>query len=241
MAGPRVLVVQHQEDCPAGLLGEWLIEAGCALEVVRPGAGDALPEPGAYDGLVVLGGSMDADDPTVPWLLPVRDLVRRAADRELPTLGVCLGHQLCALALGGEVARSPHGQYVGIYELGLSDRGPRHGPLPARDDGPAPRRAVFWNDDVVTRLPDGAHALARDSRGEVQAAAFAPTVWGVQWHPEIAGGVPPSWAEEDVRRQTERGIDQARVLREVDDARAELVAAERELAVRFAALAEASA
>ncbi len=240
MAG-RVLVVEHQEDCPAGLLGAWLTEAGCVLEVVRPSAGDALPEPMAYDGVVVLGGSMDAGDPTVPWLLPVRDLVRRAADREVPTLGVCLGHQLCALAFGGAVERSPHGQYVGIYDLGLFDRGPHHGPVPARDDGVTPRRAVFWNDDVVTRLPDGAHALARDHHGAVQAAAFAPTVWGVQWHPEIADGVPRTWAEEDVRRQTERGIDQARVLREVADARTELVAAERELAARFAALTGASA
>ncbi len=243
MATPRVLVVEHQDDCPASLLGDWLTEAGCVLEVVRPYAGDALPEPGPYDALLVLGGSMDAGDPAVPWLRPVRDLVRHAADREIPTLGVCLGHQLCALAFGGEVGRSPHGQYVGLYELGLVDAGPRHGPVPALVDagGGAPRRAVFWNDDVVTRLPDDAVVLARDQFGEVQAVAFAPTVWGVQWHPEIAGGVPRSWAEEDVQRQTERGIDQGLVLRDIAAARDELVAAERELAVRFAALAGASA
>jgi GMP synthase (glutamine-hydrolysing) len=230
---PRVLVVEHQADCPPALLGDWLAEAGCSLEVVRPTVGDALPEPTPYDALVVLGGSGSAADPE---RLPVVDLVRRAAERAVPTLGVCLGHQICALALGGEVGRSPHGQYVGLYELGLTERGPHHGPVPALDDG-VPRRAVFWNDDVVTRLPDGAVVLARDSFGEVQATAFAPTVWGVQWHPEIAGGVPRSWAEEDLERQTARGIDQEQVLREVAAARDELVAAERVLAVRFAALA----
>ncbi len=230
---PRVLVVEHQADCPPALLGDWLTEAGCALTVVRPYEGDALPEPAPYDALLVLGGSGSAADPE---RLPVVDLVRRAAEQEVPTLGVCLGHQICALAFGGEVGRSPHGQYVGLYELGLTERGPHHGPVPALDDG-APRRAVFWNDDVVTRVPDGTHVLARDSFGEVQAAAFAPGVWGVQWHPEIVTGVPRSWAEEDVRRQTQRGIDQAQVLRDVAAARGELVAAERALAVRFAALA----
>jgi GMP synthase (glutamine-hydrolysing) len=241
VTAPRVLVVEHQTSCPPGLVGRWLTEAGCALEVVRPYEGDALPEPGPYDGVVVLGGSMDSWDPTVPWLLPVRDLIRHAADREVPTLGVCLGHQLCALALGGEVGRSPHGQNVGLHELGLQPPSDLHGPVPALVDGAPPRRAVFWNDDVVTRLPDGARALALDADGEVQAAAFAPTVWGVQWHPEVADGVPDEWATKDVQRHTDRGIDQAARLREVAEARDELVAAERELAVGFAALAAAHA
>ena len=202
-----MLVVEHQADCPPSLLGDWLVEAGCTLEVVRPYDGDALPEPARHDALLVLGGSGAAADPE---RRPVLDLVLRAAEREVPTLGVCLGHQICALAFGGEVARSPHGQYVGLDALGLEPRGPHHGPVPAVDDAPPARRAVFWNDDVVTRLPDGAHPLAHDAHGFVQAAAFAPTVWGVQWHPEIAGGVPSSWAEEDRQRQAARGIDQAR-------------------------------
>lgn len=232
---PRVLTVEHQADCPPSLLGDWLGETGCALTVVRTAEGDALPDPRAFDALLVLGGSGSAADPA---RRPVVDLLRRAADAEVPTLGVCLGHQLCALAFGGEVGPSPHGQYVGLYDLGLQPRGPHHGPVPALDE--APRRAVFWNDDVVLRMPDDAEVLARDSLGQVQAAAFAPTVWGVQWHPEIAGGVPPSWAAEDLERQAARGVDQAQVLRDVAAAREELTTAERALAHRFAALVGAS-
>ena len=48
-----------------------------------------------------------------------------------------------------------------------------------------PRRGAHWNDDIVTRLPEGAVLMARSSTGEVQAARHAPTVWGVQWHPEV--------------------------------------------------------
>ena len=66
MAGPRILVVEHEESCPAHLVGEWLSEAGCTLEVCRPYAGDALPALTSYDGALVLGGEMSAtDDDTV--------------------------------------------------------------------------------------------------------------------------------------------------------------------------------
>src|SRR4051794_37184949 len=100
-----VLVVQHQDDCPPALVGEWLVEVGCRLDVRRPYAGDALPETLAEHGaLLVLGGSMGAaDDADHPWLAPTKDLVRDAAGRRTPTLGICLGHQLIAVALGGEV------------------------------------------------------------------------------------------------------------------------------------------
>ena len=65
MSAPVVLVVQHAEDCPPALLGDWLAEAGCTLRLCRPYAGDALPDPTRprdHDALVVLGGPMGAYD-----------------------------------------------------------------------------------------------------------------------------------------------------------------------------------
>ena len=104
MSRPTVLVVEHDVECPPALFGEWLVEAGCDLDVRRPYAGDELPGLTAYDGFVVLGGPMGAnDDAQHPWLAPVKELVREARDVGLPTLGICLGHQLVAVALGGSV------------------------------------------------------------------------------------------------------------------------------------------
>ena len=153
-----------------------------------------MPE---HDALVVLGGSMDADDDRHPWLEPTRALIRTAADRGVPTLGICLGHQLCALAFGGEVGRSPLGQQVGLYEIGWTDAAADDALLGGLASG---GRGVQWNDDLVLELPDDAVALARTPRDELQAARFAPTVWGVQWHPEVDVEILRVWAEEDAER-----------------------------------------
>ena len=234
MTRPVVLVVEHDSECPPALVGTWLAEAGCDLDVRRPYAGGDLPGLAAYDGLLVLGGPMGAnDDDRHPWLGPVKDLVRQARGSGLPTLGICLGHQLVAVALGGTVGPNPQGQQVGLLEVGWTAAAagdPLLGPLAP------PRRGVQWNDDVVTALPPDATLLAATGRGEVQAARFAPRVWGVQLHPEVDVPVLVPWAESDRGSHETRGIDTDAVLGEIDAARAELDAAWRPLATRFAAL-----
>ena len=235
MPAPRVLVVQHEDGCPPALLGEWLADAGCDLDVVRPYAGDPLPSLEAHVGLLVLGGSADAWDPDVPWLLTVRRLVQQAGALGVPTLGVCLGHQLCALAHGGDVGRSPHGQQVGLDLVGWTADADTDDVVAPAGPGPAPHPAVFWNDDVVLRHPPGgATVLARTADGDVQAMRFGPTTWGVQWHPEATPAMLASWAGADAERHTARGIDQRARLAQVAAAAAELEAAGRGLADRFA-------
>ncbi|WP_296605118.1 type 1 glutamine amidotransferase [Nocardioides sp.] len=234
MPRPTVLVVEHDAECPPALVGTWLAEEGCGLDVCRPYAGDRLPELAAYDALLVLGGPMGANDDAVhAWLPPVKELVRQARDAELLTLGICLGHQLIAAALGGTVGRNPRGQQVGLLEVGWTEAAtddPLLGPLATS------RRGVQWNDDVVTELPPGAVLLAATEHGEVQAARYGARVWGVQLHPEVDVAVLQPWAESDRGSHETRGLDTDAMLREIDEARAELDEAWRPLARRFTAL-----
>ncbi|MGZ4495175.1 MAG: type 1 glutamine amidotransferase [Nocardioides sp.] len=231
-----LLVVEHEAECPPGWLGEWWAQDGVALDVRRPWSGEELPaDLSAHAGMVVLGGAMSADDDAVhPWLTRVKELVRSAASDGVPVLGVCLGHQLAAVALGGTVEVNPRGQQVGVLPVGWTDAAgddPLLGPLA----GPA--RAVQWNNDVVSAVPPGTVELARTADGELQAARFAPTVWGVQWHPEAGVEIIGPWAEHDRDDARERGVDLDRYLRDVADAREEMRATWRGLASGFAALA----
>ena len=229
---PRILVVQHQDDCPPALVGRWLLEAGCVVDIRRPYAG-GLPLPldlDDHEGLLVLGGSMGADDDeTHPWLPSVKELVRAAAAKGKPALGICLGHQLAAVALGGTVEVNPAGRQFGVLPIGWT--------APAAGDpvlGRMPAHAIHWNNDVVTGLPQGSVVLAHAPDGTVQAARFADTVWGVQAHPEVDDTIVKAWATDE---REEIGADLVdRRLAEMIAAGPELETAWQPVAAGFAAL-----
>jgi GMP synthase (glutamine-hydrolysing) len=228
----RVLVVQHEDDDPIHLMGDWM--EGVDLDVCRAHDGDPVPQGvDEYDGLVVMGGAMGAhDDQKAPWLPATRELIRLAAGARLPTLGICLGHQLCAVALGGDIVVNPNGRQLGLLDVGWTRE--------ALDDElmggvVGPCRAMQWNDDVVARLPEGAVRLATASSGEVQAARHAPSVWGIQWHPEVDDAMVAAWADGSDLPESER----TRVLDDLLRSRQELDRSWKPLAERFVALVQA--
>ena len=93
-----ILVVQHEDDYPPPWSGTWLTEAGCTLEVCHPYAGDAVPTARGVRRAAGLGGAMGAnDDELLDWIGPVKELIRDAVAEGVPTLGICLGHQLWPL------------------------------------------------------------------------------------------------------------------------------------------------
>jgi len=228
-----ILVVEHEADCPPGWLGEWLLDEGESLDVRRPYDGDALPADLAdHAGLVVLGGAMGArDDEKHPWLTPTKALLRTAVAEDVPALGVCLGHQLAAEALGGRIAANPGGQQIGLFQIGW---------LPAAGSDAlvgalvGTSRGLQWNDDVVVEAPAGSVVLARAVTGEIQALRYARRVWGVQWHPEIGADILAPWADSDRDRAAGRGIVVDSLVREVAAAEDELRETWRPLAVGFA-------
>ena len=227
-----LLVVQHQETCPPGRVGEWLTAEGVPLDVRRPYAGESLPEDlDGHDGLLVLGGQMGCrDDAVAPWLPAVRELIVTAAKGATPTLGICLGHQLAAVALGGEVGRNGAGRTVGMLTVDGSTE--LAGDAVLANAAAAP--VMQWNDDIVTRLPSTATALATNSRGDLLLARLAPTVWGVQGHPEADREIVTRWAESDTDSPEMADLDVPAVLASIGTAQPAVDAAWRPVAAAFA-------
>lgn len=189
-----IVVVQHEPHAPLGLL----TRDDVPTRTVHAYRGDAVPSRiGEASGLIVLGGGMNAyADERHPWLAPTKQLIVDAVAARTPTLLLCLGHQLGAVALGGRVdVGSSLGPLWGTAEVGLTDEG-RADPLLGRL--PAGARVVHWNSDVVAQVPPGGVVLARDPRGAVQAVRYGENAWGIQAHPEADSPIVQAWADEQV-------------------------------------------
>lgn len=210
-ARPRVVVVQHEDDCPPGLVAEALERAGLHVDVVRPDLGESLPDaddlgddhdPAGLDGLVVLGGRMGAgDDADHPWLAPTRDLIAAAVAADVPTLGICLGHQLAARACGGTVHRNPAGKTIALRPWSPTEEGAED---PLTSALRADEAVLHWNGDVVETVPPRATVLARTPDGAVQALRLGARAWGVQFHPEVTPAIVEGWPEEGNDPEDER-------------------------------------
>ena len=224
-----VTVIQHAQDIPLDRFAEWFGD-GVAVRVVRLDLGEAVPASAAEvgDGLVVLGGECSAyDDAAWPWLPSTRALLASAARAGVPTLAICLGAQLLAVAGGGRVqVAAPPGVEAGPVAV-------RWRPEAATDAllgglvAASPAGAVLpsLHGDSVVELPAGAVWLASSSTYPFQAFRWG-SAWGLQFHPEASPETVGRWA-----RQTP-GVD-------ADAIEAELVAVDDEVRTSGRLIAEA--
>ncbi len=199
----RISVLQHAAFEHAGILRDFMRADGIAFDVAALDEGDAVPRLDAYDALIVLGGPMGPIDVDAhPWLADETALIREAVlERALPTLGICLGHQLLALALGGTLAPMAKTE-VGVVEITLNEAGMRD-PLFRGWEGTAP--CLQWHEWQVEELPQGAVPLARSAACPIQAMRAAPRAWGVQFHIEayertVSEWLAPEGHEEELER-----------------------------------------
>ena len=232
---PTLLAIQHVPwETPHRILDAC---AGLEVHTVKPLAGQELPPHGEVAGAVVMGGPMNVDETERhPELVGEREWLAEALRRELPLLGVCLGAQLLARALGAEV-RPGKGMELGYAPVEVLDPDdPLLGLL-------APRTTVLhWHGDVFD-LPTGATHLARSERTDVQAFRHG-NAWGVLFHPESDFALLEAWlAVPEMTREARQALGDAGAAtlpREAEAAEADLLARTTPGLEAFAALIAAN-
>ena len=196
------LVVQHDVDDGPGMVDEELATAGRSFRLVRADLGEPVPgldeavgdEGGRPAGLVVMGGLMGAnDDATHPWLAEERTLIADAVAADLPVLGICLGAQQLAAALGAEVTIGPEPE-IGVVPVTLTPQGRRDPVLGPEYGGLGDPALPFveWHGDTFT-LPDGAVHLAATRAYPHQAFRVGDRVYGLQFHAEVDRSMAEVW------------------------------------------------
>lgn len=187
---PRLLVFQHIDVEHPGIFRDFLAADGIRWDPIELDTGEAIPDLDDYAGLWVMGGPMDVwQVDEHPWLVTEIAAIRRAVvELKLPFLGICLGHQLLAAALGGTVARGT--AEVGVMPVELTAAG--------RDSAcfsglPTTLTTLQWHGAEVQAPPPGARVLARSELCSVQALAIDDHAVSAQFHIEVTADTVPEW------------------------------------------------
>ena len=176
----RIHWFQHVPFEGLGAIEGWLTARGHTLTCTRFWAGDAAPATtDGFDWLVVMGGPMNIYQyRDYPWLKAEKRVIRDAVTAGKRVLGVCLGAQLIADALGGKVYQNAHRE-IGWFPVTAVPEG-KDSPLAF----PAETPVFHWHGDTFS-LPPGGVWLARSEACEHQAFAVGARVLGLQFHLEM--------------------------------------------------------
>lgn len=205
-----VLCVRNDRYDTLGITRQALATEGVDVQVVDAFEPEAQwPSIEEFSGLMVFGGEMNVDEvERYPSLLTQRQMMVRAIESGVPVLGICLGAQMLARALGARVYRAPVRE-LGFVPVRLTEAGSKDPLLSAFETGD---RVFEWHQDTF-ELPDGSTLLATGHQVRVQAFRAGDGAWGVQFHFEINAEGIEAWlkvSEPGFERAWKRTADSVR-------------------------------
>jgi GMP synthase-like glutamine amidotransferase len=187
----RIHVLQHVPFEGLGSMAHWIANKGFHLTISRLYQGDPLPDLRQFEWLIVLGGPMGVYDETqYPWLVMEKRLIEAAIRAEKTVLGICLGAQLIATALGRRVSPNPERE-IGWHSLRLTQAANRTSLFGFMPDD---LLAFHWHGDTF-EIPDTAVALASSAACANQAFLYGRRVVGLQFHLETTSAAAQALIE----------------------------------------------
>lgn len=187
----RIVVFQHIACEHPGIFRQLMESDGIQWDPVELDEGESIPDLVPYDAMISMGGPMDVWQETeFPWLAAEKEAIYNAVRiRKLPFLGVCLGHQLLAEAVGGTVgpAATPE---VGMLDVELTGAAAQH---PLMQGLPPRFKTLQWHGAEVKSVPQDASILMSSPVCEVQAFSVGQDTLGIQFHVETAPHTIDEW------------------------------------------------
>ena len=181
----RLEIIQHVSFESAGTISDWAIEKKHQVHTTRVYANEVLPDPQHFDALILMGGSMSVhDEMNFDWLKPEKELIRSAIHQNKKILGICLGAQLLAEALGGEVFSNPVKE-IGFFPVQFK-QDPWPFPVLTNEDKHIP--CFHWHGESFS-LPAGSGLLASSTACPQQSFISGYNFFGIQFHPEMTIGI----------------------------------------------------
>lgn len=189
----RLLVFQHIDCEHPGSLRTFLAADRVEWQAVNLHRGEAIPPLENYDALWVMGGPMDVwDTDDYPWLIEEKEAIRRwVGELSKPYLGLCLGHQLLADALGGKCGPQVPPE-IGVLDIALTAEGKKDVLF---EGMPVRQKCLQWHSVCVEQIPENSTILASSDTCEVQALRVGRNAWSMQYHVETEADTVSNWGE----------------------------------------------
>ena len=188
----KVIIIKHIGIEGPGTIADFLNDNNIPYKVIDIFNGESLPDSCSdTSAIITLGGPMNVyEEDKYPFLKKEDEFLKEAIEKDLPTLGFCLGAQLIAKAKGAIVMKAPEKE-IGWFKISL-DRNGTHDPL--FRDFPRGIDVFQWHGDTF-EIPDGAIKLAESELCPNQAFRIGNNVYGLQFHIEVTGEMIQQWID----------------------------------------------
>ena len=192
MSTKRILVFQHLRIEHPGVFRDFFKEDGFDVVTVELDEGETIPDLNDFDALWVMGGPQDVwEEDKYPWLIDEKAAIRKAVNvLNMPYVGICLGHQLLADALDGEVGAGDETE-VGIMQIHKTDAGKQS---PFLNNMSETMDCLQWHGAEVKTAPTGFDVLSSSDACAIQSLSHGNQVMTMQYHQEIINSTVSDWS-----------------------------------------------